>query len=657
MNDIAANMLETLRNAASDVVAKLPMVSPPFEIQIQWSRSYDELFAKSGEVTTEKVVLERLLARGRCILAGRGGAGKTQLLYRTIRYSLEQGFVPILINLKDWTSADYASWKEWTAHDIGLGAGFLLERFSLPATDALGLDVLPPNTRKLVVVDGLNEIAAQIGQEILLCLDELARDQVGMYVLVADRLTRRELPSPTRWALGATLPIAPEQIAKFVDIRSYGGSDVQSLSMPYFLNVAIKDKTVRTSRVETHAQFLLTHGGLANHELDSLAEAAFKAYADTGSRTFPLSELSKVGGQNLGQRLLDAAIVLRTQTDDVQFSHHLLHDYLAARFVAGMADEGWTALTFRTISFDGSSFDTVSMVFSLLNGERADKFLRRVYDWNPYAAAYALSEGPIAGEGPSDEVQTVILAMLAEKIFDIFEPTSRLAKDAISLVDVPIATTLKECNSLDALLTLVRNIPSNIPWFMEWKRIFTLRKGESATDDDLKQIASTDSIAGWTIANVAKRITMLDRQQVLLRALAANASNTARWRIAHVLGALPSIENVDVLEKLLTDEGDSYVQYGSLRSLFETAARTSDERVQSAAVSALLRNASGICTKPKLLAEAKRAMLVRKEHALPNWIQIVHELSRAFYEFERDEEGKDYWRKFVEETNIRYGSF
>lgn len=654
MKDTTLNALGNLQNAASEAIGKLPIASPPFEIQIQWSSSYDELFAKSGEVTSEDAVLERVLTRGRCILAGRGGAGKTQLLYRTIRLAHEQGILPVLINLRDWTSADYQSWKEWTSHDIGFGAGFLLERFSLPTTSALELDTLPPETRKLVVVDGLNEIAAQIGEEILLSLDELARDQVGMYILVADRLTRRQLPSPTRWALGTTLPIASEQIAKFVDIRGHDGSDVQSLSMPYFLNVAITEKAIRISRVETHAQFLSNHGGLTEHELDALAEAAFKAYAETGSRTFPSSELNKLGALNLAQRLLDAGIVLPTPAGDLQFSHHLLHDYLAARFVARMTDAEWTSTTLRTISFDGSSFDTVSMVFSLLNGERADKFLRKVYDWNPYAAAYALSEGPIAGDGPSSEVQTVILAMLAEKIFDILEPTSRLARDAISLVDAPMAATLKECESINALLEFVRNIVSEMPWFKEWQKIFTLKEAESASDDNLRQISCTDSVVGWTIANVAKRIAVSDQQQVLLRNLLGGASSTAKWRIAHVLGALPSIENVEVLQQLLTNDADAYVRYGSLRSLLETAARAPDESVQSAAVNALLNNAARICDNPKLLAEAKRAMLVRKEHAPANWTQIVHTLSRAFYEFERNEEGKDYWRKFVEEVDIRY---
>lgn len=654
MTDAVLHTLENLRSTISDSIRKLPVAHPSFELQIQWSQSYDGLFAKSGDVTAENLVLKHVRARGRCILAGRGGAGKTQLLYRTMRHALDEGFLPILVNLKDWTSADYASWKAWTSHEISLGAGFLLERFSLPATTALELDALPPNTLKLLVVDGLNEIAAQVGQEILLCLDELARDQVGMYVLIADRLTRRELPSPTRWALGMTLPISSEQISKFVDIQSHDGSDVQSLSMPYFLNAAIKGRTIRASRVETHAQFLLTHGGLAEPELDALAEAAFGAYEETGSRTFSRSELNKLEAHNLVDRLTEAGIVLLTPTGDMQFSHHLLHDYLAARFVAQMTDGQWTASVFRTISFDGSSFDTVSMVFSLLNGERADKFLRRVYDWNPYAAAYALSEGPIAGDGPSDEVQTVILAMLAEKIFDILEPTSRLARDAISLVDGPIAEALRACTSLDLLLEFVRGINSSNQWFTEWKKIFTLEKKDSISDTDFKKIGSTDSVAGWTIANVAKRITISEPQHVLLRALVADASATVKWRIAHVLGALPSIKNVDLLQTLLNDEKDAYVQYGSLRSLLEAAARTSDKRVQNAAVDALLRNMAKISERPKLLAEAKRGMLVRKEHAPHNWSQIVHELSRGFYEFEQDEEGKDFWRRFVEEADIRY---
>lgn len=170
--------LPDVKRSVSRTISDLPLHRPPFCIDIGWAENYDQLFAGNTETTSESQVLVRTLAKGRCIIVGRGGGGKTQLLYRTMRAAGHQGALPVLIDLKLWTQADYPRWKEWIASDIGAGASYLLARFSQPRVDALVLDYLPPPTVKLLIVDGLNEIAAPVGQEILVALDEIARDRL-----------------------------------------------------------------------------------------------------------------------------------------------------------------------------------------------------------------------------------------------------------------------------------------------------------------------------------------------------------------------------------------------------------------------------------------------------------------------------------------------
>ena len=77
--------------------------------------------------------------------------------------------------------------------------------------------------------------------------------------------------------------------------------------------------------------------------------------------------------------------------DDASFRHHLIHDYLAALHMA-QDRSTWTPGGFDTITLTASSFDPLAMVLEQLpDPADADLFLRRIYDWNFYGAAYALA--------------------------------------------------------------------------------------------------------------------------------------------------------------------------------------------------------------------------------------------------------------------------
>ena len=44
-----------------------------------------------------------------------------KLLRRLFEATLQTEIVPVFIDLKQWTGADYESWSEWTAADVGQG--------------------------------------------------------------------------------------------------------------------------------------------------------------------------------------------------------------------------------------------------------------------------------------------------------------------------------------------------------------------------------------------------------------------------------------------------------------------------------------------------------------------------------------------------------
>ena len=80
---------------------------------------------------------------------------------------------------------------------------------------------------------------------------------------------------------------------------------------------------------------------------------------------------------------------------------------------------------------------------------------------------------------------------------------------------------------------------------------------------------------GWTIANVLKRLKLSSSEQWHLRKHVRDRAVAVRWRLAHVLGSFPTLNNFDVLKNLLTGDPDAWVRYGAVRSLVEMAARGS----------------------------------------------------------------------------------
>jgi hypothetical protein len=157
-------------------------------------------------------------------------------------------------------------------------------------------------------------------------------------------------------------------------------------------------------------------------------------------------------GHEISDTLLAAAVVEKLADKFGYFSHHLIHDYLAAKHVAALSPDNWTRDTLNAISFDRSSFDVVALVFGLLDASQSDVFLRRLYDWDLYAAGYALAESDKEGGGAAAEMKTVIFAMLAEKRFDIIRATQERASDALLIARTPDAIPFRDANSLEEVI-------------------------------------------------------------------------------------------------------------------------------------------------------------------------------------------------------------
>lgn len=644
--------LANLKDDLVSTVEKLPMVLPSFRLDICWSDSYDDLFRAAGTITDESAVIGKAFKAGRVLLAGRGGGGKTQLLLRIMRNAANEGHIAILIRLQDWRAADDDGWQRATKVNIADGAGFLVERFGVPTTTIAIMDWLPPSVMKLILVDGLNELPAPRGMQILRALEELTRNQIGTAAIVTDRLARRDLPKPVRWDLGLVLPLSNEQINSF---RPDGSSPdaSQLLNSPFFLNEALRGASVSGSNVQAHNLYFRSHVGLDDNQLSQAGRAAFRAYESTRTRNFSYSQFIELAGSVVAQKLADAGALLASE-DTAHFSHHLLHDFLAARFVAAMDGQQWTPDVFDTITMQGSSFDGVALIFEQLTGGRADQLLRSLYDWNLYATGYVLAEAINGQLAPSAEMQVMIYAMLAEKRFDPIVSTRQRATDALLLISSSVASALVAAPTFKEVCRIVSDVRSDSNWFIQWRDLFVVREERELRSADVDMLCSADSVIGWTMANVARRLTLpATVRRRLIHAL-ANADRAIRWRIVHVLGAFPSQPNFRILTNRFDRDEYNLVHYGALRSLVEMAARTGDESLRRGIERALIKRIRRINETPRLKLELSRALIVDAAIAPLDWRQFILRIAREFYLLSDDPADKDQWRIYAAESESTY---
>lgn len=637
--------LHQVRERAHAKSESWPSHEVQFRVETGWAQTYDEIFSgRFSSILTEDAILDSVLKRGRAILAGRGGDGKTWLLRRLYRKVLERGDIPVLLDLKQWTETDYEQWKEWTSNEIGDAADFIVRRFGGIDLGAIDLDRLPPNASKILLVDGLNEITSAVGAQILYLLDELVRDQINLSVFVADRLIRRELPNLSRWSIGVVRPLTVAEVRKHlgnnIDVEPGG-----LLTSPFFLDASLKYGVEGHHRAQTSERFLTSHGGLPEADINGAAAAAFDAYKNTQSRMFDRSAFAELAGETATAALEHSSTLVSAADGRRYFVHHILHDYLSARHVAGLTDEDWTSQTLSALSFDSSSFDAIELVFEQLDAQRANAFLRKLYDWNLYAAGYALAQARDSDTRVGTEMRSVIFSMLAEKRFDAILSTRQKANDALMLMQLSDARVFQEAHSLEAVKAALAAVESGEKWFLDWRSLFQAKPDSELSPQMLAEIRRPDSIIGWTMANVAKRTVVSEQSQGhLVDWIHDERDPTVRWRIAHVLGAFPNQTTLETLLGLLDNDTDGSVRYGAIRSIVELGARAERE-LRTIVCEHITRRAEAISKQPKISGELRTCLLMDKKAVPPDWLSFVAQIVRALFVVTDSTNERDLWRQ------------
>lgn len=626
---------EAFREPVEQVLSQWREPSPGFDFRLGWSGDYDHLFLEQfADTTGIEGVLRNARESGRVIIAARGGAGKTTVLYRLMKLALAADplTVPVVLDLNRWKAPLYDQWKDlpenWVAR-----TNLLLGAISPAMASVAMLEAAGARSLRILFVDGINEVSSGIAVDILAALDELVSRAPQTCVVVTDRLVRRTLRHNDRWRLGTVLPLDDEQVENLITNRFGSGQNWKAsseaertmLKIPFFLDQLLHSGQPGRSRVSAFEKFFATHA-LKEAELDKAAHAAFSVYVNDGARTFRLVEFQAVAGPEITSRLMEAG-VLRISNGTAYFGHHLQHDYFASRHLARHPEQ-WKPAVFDRMTFNASSFDVLALCLEQLHSpEQADHFLTLTYDWNLYGTGYALADVYEPGK-VSPEMETVVAAMLADRKWDIILATAERARDALALFpDGSLARKFLVIPEKQELYAEIAGTQSLKAWFAEWRAAFRVEEGRTLSDAEVERILDEHSIIGWTTSNVLRRVRLSDDQQSRLRDWGANGTSTVAWRIAHVFGTHPSAENRDFLLGLLT-RGEFWVQYGAIRSLIQMAAHANAKLRKS--IFEQVRNLIPSLSRG-VIDELERAIFIDPARAPGDWSEHATGIIRALF--------------------------
>ena len=660
-----AALRDTMIDRARSSISKLREAAPHFPFKIALAGSYEEVFSgRSSSPVDADTILEMSTSHRRILLTGRGGGGKTEILGRIARKALERTVVPVIIDLANWTGEDNKAWELHRASDEDVFY-FLLRKFAALHISPVELNVLSGIQQSLLLVDGLSEVEARIGESILNAVDSCLIALPGTSVVAADRLVRRDLASD-RWRLVALLPLSDDDVRSVLrtaagGLERYERAEPQLralLRSPYYLHRFLEnpDNFAANKAAQQHREFLV-HSSMSEAELTIASAAAFEFYHQSHSRTFPLAAFEAATSPDIVRKLRGAgALTVDSEQRLAYFDHQLKHDFLAARHLAFHPTK-WESDAFDVVTLNAASFDVLGLVLEQIDGA-GDEFVRKVYDWNPYGAAHVVAEDRERRINKvSAPMRLVIQAVMAERRFHLIRATVQQAEDALRLIQSAESERLLQAASFSEVVKIVNRLSSDeTEWFRDWQRVFTRPAGEQPTDADLATIRREDSIVGWTYANIVKRLALTAGQQETLRGWIVDSSPEVRWRIVHALGAFPNLENRDFLFDVLNEGGDTYrwVRYGATRSLVEIAARDPEGGLRQSVMDQFAARTELLLKDRQSLGEFARSILIEPTAAPKDWAEQVKTVLVALYKASLSSETKERWLRLTDEIDAKY---
>lgn len=603
---------------------------PRFTFELGHATDYARLLAGEDlSRATEEDLWTAATTSGRLLLLGDGGSGKTSLLGRLWQTAHDREAFAVWVDLRnasgvlahEWNSINEDSWS----------AELLLQKLGVPRVGEQELELAAGHAPLLILIDGINEVTNPVAERLLQTADYLARSHPRLGVVVTDRLVRRESVSP-RWKL-----------MRVTAARDGETSHEPLLRNAFFLNLALSENLEGPTANGAVRAYLQEHAGLTPEELANASYAAAKAYENRESRVFEIEAFTRDAGYDVGEKLRVAG-ALTVHDNVASFEHQLIHDSLAAQWLAENP-ETWTARWLNAMTFQASSFDVLALALeSLADEDLVDSFVRRVYDWNYYGAAYAMSRAQeLGGANVSPTMRLALLAMLAERQWDPIVATVDRVQDGLRLIGDATAERMLSAVAFHDVKDLVAATAPSDQAFEAWRLLF-LRESDNGDEELVERLREEDSLLGWTAANVLRRTSPSDTMIDRVVELAESDSSVVRWRSAHVLGAWPDVRSHLSLRSHLLDDSDQLVRYGAVRSLIDLAAI--DPSLCDDIMPWLAERAWRLPEpSAQVLSELERALV--RDPMPAGWIASVSDVVNELFAHSVDDRQRERWRRLA----------
>jgi predicted alpha/beta hydrolase family esterase len=634
--------------------------APRFDLRVSLGHSYEDVI--SGRVFEQSLTPSRVLQCNdlrRILIHAAGGSGKTAIMCAMSEEAVKNGQVVFFLDLKTWSTGETLS-ESFDIHD-------LVDSFSVAGSFSDFHKALQTETDVVLLVDGLNEVYGPISETILKIIDKLIRDYRRLRVIVADRMNPH---ADIRFIRGTVDPLAETEILRLLQGEAKlpeEQAERQLLSIPFFLDLQLQLwKNIGKSsssphsvlaRAEMFHRYFIESAKLKQADLPPLAEAAFKAYAKYSGRLFEDAWWTEHTPPGVADHLEKVGIVIKTVTAaggrKSMFRHQLIHDFLVGYYTANLGEEHWGSEVFDKATFKTNAVEPLSFAAELL-GIKANDFLIKVFDWSYRSANRCISDlkRSLVDSPVSPDLKFAMMAKNAERLFDVFEDTVTGARRRLIEAKTPEAEALLQSESLADVLNFVREFRPTTYRFKAWKELFLLTTDSLVTERDLL-LLNGDPIIGWTAANTFRRVPLSDLHIAQIRMLyhcAMNISNdTLKWRIVHVLGKFPSVDNIELLLQAALYDPYEWTRYGAVRSLMEIAS-AADANTRENILSRLLSNMENM-NSPHTLREIRRTCLVRD--ARPDWYQTVRALALKAAAMSAAQVEHDAWEELLSELDRR----
>jgi len=652
---ISVSSIETYENRLWRVLEEYEreQPAPSFVFTVSQAETYREL--RAGNLLSRKQPPESILPsenRRAIILHGGGGAGKTRILRTISRELLEEGRLPILVELRRLAARPPVD--KPASNDIEN----ILKKCGNPRFRLGLLENLAQGERDFIVIlDGLNEVSKPARESLLRYFRNMLVESPHNYLIIADRYGTSEYPEG--FVHASVDPLDEVFVRQVFDGRFAPELTFEQLSpsirtilrIPFFLDLNIR-KMGEIGRMDSRStmmeEFFLTQLRRTESDLDRIAQAAIEISEEYQTQLFESSRFREKIGDELWDLLCGASVI---DTEGKTFAHHLWRDYLCARHLAKHPDK-WDEKTFDAVTFTSESLEPLTLVVEQLdNVDRADDFIRRVYDWNFYGAIDCLRE---PGDLPSMSIRVAILAAIAEKSFDRVMRTRIRARSRLQEHHYDLALPFAKADTFEKIIEHLKNLrlEAERPWFNDWKVLFV------GNTDPVSLLTKEDSIIGWTAANAARRIRLNRQAQKLVRELYFSSEsnvkmNSIRWRLVHVLGAYPSKDNVSLLVHALNNDKYHWVKYGAARALVEISSNCG-QKLKKHVLAGLEDSVKQIRAHDirigRLIAKEIR-QTVFINNAKPNWKESVNPLLKHLRDLEQDVSELDDWTRLITEFN------